>query len=398
MTIQAIALVLATLGAVLLLAVAAHFISQKVRIPQVTLLIVAGLLIGPSGLDVLPPNIQDWYPLISSVALLMVGFLLGGKLSYGVLRRSGRAIMWISLFEVLGAAVFIGCGLMVIGAEPALALLLAGIGPASAPAATIGVVREVRAEGPFTEALLGVVAIDDAWGLIVFSILLAVAGGLAGGGAPLAVLGQGGLELVGALALGLVLGLPTAFLTRFLRAGEPLEIEALGIVLICGGLALWLNVSFLLSVMIVGAVIVNLARENEEPFRLIENIEWPFLVLFFVLCGASLHLEDLKLIGGIGIAYVGLRALGLICGAWLGGQIGHADPARRRWMGLALMPQAGVAMGMALIAGNQFPEFERVILPVIIGSTVVFELTGPLLTRLALGRVGELGPARPTAN
>lgn len=396
MSMPAIALVLATLGAVLLIAVAAHFISKKVRIPQVTLLIVAGLLIGPSGFNVLPPGTQDWYPLISSMALLMVGFLLGGKLSLGMLRRSGREIMWFSLFEVLGATILIGCGLLAIGVDPPLALVLAGIGPASAPAATVAVVQEARAEGPFTDALLGVVAIDDAWGLIAFSVLLAVAGGLVGDGGPLTVLAQGGLELAGALALGLVLGLPTAFLTRHLRAGEPLEAEALGIVLICGGLALWLNVSFLLSVMVVGAVIVNLARENEEPFRLIENIEWPFLVLFFVLSGASLRVEDLTLIGGIGVAYVAFRAFGLVAGAWLGGAIGRADPLHRRWMGLALMPQAGVALGMALIAGSHFPELKPVILPVVVGSTVVFELAGPLLTRLALARVGEIGRHRPT--
>lgn len=384
------ALILLTLGMVLLVAVAVHFIGRKLPLPQVTLLILAGVVIGPSGFDLLPEEGQHWYPLIASSTLLMVGFLLGGKLSLDILRKNGRKILWFSAFEVLGAAVLVFSGLVVVGVDPALALLFAGIAPASAPAATMGVVRETEAQGPFTDTLLGVVAIDDAWGLMLFSFLLAIAGAIGSeAGALSVVLGEGAYELFGALLLGLLFGIPTAFLTKRIRAGEALETEALGVVLVCGGLALWLDVSFLLSIMVVGAAVVNIAGENGEPFQIIETFEWPLMVIFFVLSGASLQITDLWHIGGIGAAYILLRSAGLILGAWLGGRFAKAERLWCRWMGWALLPQAGVALGMALIAATHFPDHKNTILSIVIGSTVIFELTGPIFTRVVLHRVGE---------
>ncbi len=189
--------------------------------------------------------------------------------------------------------------------------------------------------------------------------------------------------------IGLGLGIPAAHLCRYLRSGEPLEAEALGIVLVCGGLALRLGISFLLSAMVLGAVIINFARENEEPFRLVENVEWPFLVLFFVLSGASLEIDQLAGVGWIGVGYIVLRAVGSVAGAWCGGVLAKTSRFLQRWMGLAMLPQAGVALGMALVAGEHFPEVKNVILPIIISSTVVFELVGPLFTRAALQRSGN---------
>jgi Kef-type K+ transport system membrane component KefB len=161
-------------------------------------------------------------------------------------------------------------------------------------------------------------------------------------------------------------------------------------VLLCGGLAMWLDVSFLLAAMVMGAVVANLARHHKRPFHAIENIEWPFMIVFFILAGASLRLGALSQIGIIGTAYVILRFAGRLAGAWAGGKISRADPLTTRWMGMALMPQAGVAMGMALVATQRFPEFSDIILPIVISSTVLFELIGPLMTRRALVRVGEV--------
>jgi Kef-type K+ transport system membrane component KefB len=152
-------------------------------------------------------------------------------------------------------------------------------------------------------------------------------------------------------------------------------------------------VSHLLAAMLVGAVIVNLARHHDRPFTEIEHVEWPFMVLFFVLAGASLELHVLDEIGLIGLAYILLRALGLIAGAFLGGSLVRAPAAMRRWLGPAILPQAGVALGMALVAGNTFPHLKDTVLPLVVGSTIVFELGGPALTRHALIRAGD-APAR----
>jgi Kef-type K+ transport system membrane component KefB len=281
-----------------------------------------------------------------------------------------------------------------------VALLLAGIAPASAPAAIQNVVQELGARGKTTDTLLSVVAVDDAWGLIVFSLLLAGAQafGAGGHGSALAALAFGARDLGGALAIGLLIGVPAAYLTGRLRPGEPTQAEALGVVFLAGGLAIWAEVSYLLTAMLVGAVIVNLASHHERPFSEIEHFEWPFMVLFFVLAGASLELHHLADIGLIGLTYIALRALGLLAGAYLGARAVGAPTAMRRWLGPAILPQAGVALGMALVAGNAFPELKDTVLPLVVGSTIVFELGGPALTRLALIRAGEAGdgPSRET--
>jgi len=155
-------------------------------------------------------------------------------------------------------------------------------------------------------------------------------------------------------------------------------------VFVCGGLALWLDVSFLIASMVMGAVVTNMATHHEYPFHAIEDIEWPFMVIFFVLAGASLEFSALRDIGLIGAVYVVCRIAGKVLGAWLGGRHGRARQETRRWMGVAMLPQAGAAMGMALVATNLLPEYRQVVLSVVISTTVFFELIGPAFTRLAL--------------
>jgi Kef-type K+ transport system membrane component KefB len=163
-------------------------------------------------------------------------------------------------------------------------------------------------------------------------------------------------------------------------------IEALGIVFICGGLAIWLNVSYLIAAMTVGAVIANFAKHHEYPFHAIEDIETPFMVVFFVLAGASLDLASIEQLGLMGILYVVARTLGKYLGAYLGSVLSGSDRATKKWMGLALLPQAGVPIGMALVAANQFPEYRQVLLSVVISSTVLFDIAGPILTRYAISQ------------
>ncbi len=381
-------IVFMAVGGLLLAGLAADALGRRTRLPRVTLLILFGVAAGPSGLDLLPEGHQDWYEFLASVALTMVAFLLGGTLSLPKLRQHGRQILVISASAVCVTALLVGGGLLLLGVPAAIALLLAGIATATAPAATQDVVRQLRARGPFTDTLLGIVAVDDAWGLIVFSVLLVLAQSVTGNG-NLTVVGHSLWEFAGALAVGAAVGLPAAFLTGRLRPGEPMQTEALGLVFICAGLAIWLEVSFLLAGMVTGTIVVNLAKHHTRPFHEIEHIEWPFMVLFFILAGAALHFDSLAEIGLVGAAYIGLRATGRILGGWLGGTASRAASLHRRWIGLALIPQAGVALGMALVGGSHFPEYQDILLTVTIGTTVVFELTGPILTQIALNQVGE---------
>ncbi|MDR4459025.1 MAG: cation:proton antiporter [Nitrospirales bacterium] len=381
--------ILITLGAIFLLGLFTDLLGRRTFLPRVTLLLLAGFAIGPAGFNVLPDFREDWFPVVTNIALSMVGFLIGHHLTLRSLKKRGKPVLWISIGEVVGAAAAMFLGLLLMGFPPEIALLLAGIAPASDPVATIDVIREVKGQGEFPQTLESVVGIDDAWGLIVFSFLLAMAQALYGKGEGWDIVLLGIWEIGGALLLGLLLGIPMAYLTGRLQPGEPTQVEALGIVFLCGGMAVLLHVSFILAGMMLGATVSNLATHHRRPFTAIEGIEWPFMVLFFILAGASLELESLRAASVLGLAYILLRLIGLVGGAWIGGIISEVPHVWRRWMGMALWPQAGVALGMALLASQHLPELKKVILPVTIGSTIVFELIGPVMTRKALIKVGE---------
>jgi len=381
---------LITLGIVLLLGLVTDAIGQRTRLPRVTLLLIFGFVIGPAGFDFLSPSEEKWFTIVTDMALIMIGFLLGEKFTLSFLRQHGKLVLWISVAEVVVTALVMMIGLLLLGVPKDMALLLAGIATATDPAAITDVVHETHADGEFTRVMLGIVAVDDAWGLIVFSIMLTIAQTFNGQSGIMGPLLSGAWELGGALLVGIALGIPMVYVTGRIRPGEPSLVEALGVVFLCGGIAIWLKVSFLLASMILGCVVANLARHHIRPFHAIEGIEWPFMILFFVLAGASLQFEMLFQIGLVGSAYIIFRVIGRLLGGWTGGAIAHAKPLMRRWMGIALMPQAGVALGMALVAIEHRPDLKEIILPVVIASTVLFELIGPVLTRIGLSHVGEV--------
>ncbi len=377
------------LGVLFLIGLSADIIGRRTSLPRVSILLLAGCAIGPSGFDLVPELQQQWFPWVTNLALLMVGFLLGGQLTRAGLRHHGQVVSVVSLTIVVATAGVVLAGLLLLGVPPVLAVLLAAVAPATDPAATADVVHEAEAKGAFGDTLLGIVAIDDAWGLILFSLMLSGLALLTGSAGAEHSVADGLWEVGGALLLGALLGVPMAFITGRVRPGEPTQAEALGVVLLCGGLALLLDVSFLLSAMVLGASVANFARHHRRPFHAIEGIEWPFMVLFFLLAGASLDVKSLADIGLLGAAYILLRIAGRLVGGWTGARLCASPPRWRPWFGVALLPQAGVALGMALIAAQSYPEYAHSLLSVVIAATVLFEVFGPIATRWALTRVGD---------
>jgi Kef-type K+ transport system membrane component KefB len=371
-------------GGMFLFGMAAYFLGKHTFLPRVSILVIFGIIIGPAGLDLIPPALIGNFDLIATMALFMIGFLLGGKLTRQSLSRSGSTGLLISLSAAIGTAVIVFVALLLIGVPGEIALLLGCIASATAPAATVDIVMESNNSSKFSRLLLMVVALDDIWGLILFSFALAgvtVIQGLDSTTSPLLIAAK---DIGGGVLIGLIIGLPAAYLTGRIKPGQPILAEALGLAFICGGLALWTETSFLIASMVMGATVANLAKHHEYPFHAIEDVESPFLIIFFMLAGASLELGALLDAGLLGIAYIVSRVIGKILSAAGGAAICHADAATGRWMGLALMPQAGVAVGMALVASKIFPEYHAVLLPIVIGATVVFEILGPIGTRLAL--------------
>lgn len=374
------------LGVLFLAGLAADELGHRTHLPRVTLLLAIGLVMGHAGFDLIPPEAQQWFGFLSTAALSMVAFLLGGSLTLANLRAFGREILWISTSIVVVTCAVVGLGLWLAGVPAPLALILGAIACATAPAGTQDAIRQFGDHDAFAEKLKGIVAIDDAWGLMVFSLAIVAAHGL-GAGIDWPILAKAATEIGGALVLGVVVGLPAALLTGRLNPGEPQQAEALGLVFLTAGLAMWLELSFLIAAMVAGAVVVNRARHHRRPFHEIEHIQWPFMILFFVLAGASLDVAHIVQIGAVGVAYIGLRIAARIIGGWLGARIAGSPRAERRWFGPALLSQAGVAVGMALVAAGEFPQHAEVILTLTIGATVVFELLGPLGVMIALRHV-----------
>jgi len=383
---------LLTLGGVFLLGLVTSTIGRRTRLPRVTLLLLFGVLIGDAGLQLVPAAVGDLFPTVADMAMVMVGFLLGGQLTPAQLRTASMEVLSVSLVAALVTAAMVCAGLWALGLPFPVALVVGCIASATDAAAVFDVVRESGSKSRFSQALLAIVALDDVWALVLFSAGMAVATAAVGAAGETGFVLTALREVFGALFLGGALGVPAAYLTGRVRPGQPVLSEAIGLVFLCGGLALWLEVSFLIAAMTLGAVVANLARHHDYPFHAIEDIESPFLLLFFVLAGASLDVAALAQLGVIGAAYLLLRSLGKVLGARLGCLPVAVDGAAGRQLGYALLPQAGVAIGMALVAANQLPEHRTLLLTLVISSTVVFEVVGPVFSRQAVlrGRLREV--------
>lgn len=382
---------LLVLGGVLAISILADTAARRTRLPRISLLVIVGLGMAVIqqlilGLEQARPWLDGLGEPLIQVALVMVAFLLGGELTRERLQGMGRLILLLSVTVMGVGALTVGAGLWLLGFPLVTALVLAAISVATDPAAVSETIHGCGERRPRARLLLGIVAIDDAWGILTFGLVMALLGWILSGDGQLALL-EAAWELGGALLLGTLIGLPAAWLTGRLAPGEPTQVEAIAIILLIAGLSRWLAVSPLLTAMLVGALVANLSFHHTRSFNEIEHIEWPFLVFFFVLSGASIDLRLLDQALGLTLGYIGLR----VAGRWLGGVLGWRLGRRRhpdlpRDIGLALTPQAGVAMGMALLAAERFPDQGAALLSAVVASTLVFETLGPLLVRWVLRR------------
>lgn len=382
------------LGGFLLAGFVCDVVGRRMHVPRVTLLLLLGFLAGPSGLHLVPDEISQWFSFATLLALSIIGFHLGERFLGKRLRQTGKSVAIVSLAEVAGSAAGVFALLWAFGVPIPLALLFASVAPATDPAATMDVANGTSAKGPLTDTLLGVVAMDDAWGVILFSFLAVVAGSFAtpdtaASAASWLVLGHGVLEIVGGVLLGIAVGLPMSLLTGRIKSGELTIVETLGFVLLCSGLALQFELSYVMACMAMGATVSNVARHHERPFHAIEEVEQPFLIVFFVLAGFRFQLDQLVHVGWIGFGYIVARVIGKFVGAYLGAKASGAPPVVQRRIGLCLLPQAGVALGLALMVAERYPELGETVLTTIVGTTFVFELVGPVVTRWQLMMSGE---------
>jgi Kef-type K+ transport system membrane component KefB len=396
---------LSSLGLILLFALLVGHLVKYAKIPEVTGYLVAGMLVGPSVLGWVSHENLEALHVFSEVGLGLILFSIGGVFEIGRMRRVGRRVLMLALSESACAAVLVAGGLLLIGQPWAAALLLGAIAVETGAASTLMVVRENNADGEFTEALIGVIGINNIFALVCFSLVAA--------GIELSTMATTGgfdaitvaralfpllWQLVGSAALGFLIGLLLAsWASQVVETGETL-ILLVGCILLTVGVTTALDLSSLVASLSVGATLANLSARSKRLFVALSHTDPPLYVIFFVLAGADLNLALLPSLGVVGAVYVLARAGGKLGGAWIAARRLESPDAVRKNLGLAILAQAGLAVGLVLVTRQRFPQLGPVISTVVLGAVAVFEVAGPLSARFALDRTGESRrqPEEPT--
>jgi len=388
-----------TVGIMVVLGFAGARLSDKIRIPWVVGYILVGVLLGTSGFGLLDAQLIEALNAISLFALALIGFTIGGELQIRDLRELGKSITTITVFEA-GAAFLLVCGtIYLITRSLPIALVFGALASATAPAATVDVLWQYRSRGPLTMTLFGVVGLDDAAALIVYAFASS---------ATKALLGTGGfewtsaiarplLEIGGALLMGAIGGWILHLSMRWVREKGQRLIIIIGMIMLCAGLADHFGMSLILANMAMGFTLVNISRDNRIAFELTGAFNPPVMVLFFVLVGARVDISLLPSIGLIGITYLVMRVIGKTSGAWAGARLSKAPEVVRRYLGLGLLSQAGVAIGLAIDASHTFAAYGEVgaeigtlAINVIAATTFVYQVIGPAMTKIAIFKADEI--------
>ena len=387
---------LSSLGLILLLALLAGHLVKFIRIPEVTGYVLAGIALGPSVLGWVSYENLAALGVLSEVALGLILFSIGSVFEFSRFRRVGNQILKLTLIESLLAASLVTAG-MIAGGQPwQVALLLGAIAMATAPASTLMVLRECHGSGPLSDTLLGIIAVNNIFCLMAYTLVAALidlASSLGGAAAFLETVYVSLFplvwQLVGSVALGYLVGLLlAAWSSRVTEHGE-VQILLAGCVLLCVGVALIFELSPLVASMAVGATMVNLSTRSHRMFDTLTRTDPPFYAIFFVIAGAGLNVALVSSIGVLGLVYVVARGAGKFFGArWGAGWLGLA-PTVRRFLGFGLMAQAGLAVGLVLAIDRRFAEYSATVSTVVLAAVVIHEMIGPISTRFAIVQSGE---------
>ncbi len=365
-------------------------LTKLLKLPNVSGYILAGILIGPYVLGAISPDITKGMSFVSDIALAFISFGVGKFFKKKVIRRTGSRIMIITILESLVAGILVTLGMLFIfRLDLKFSLLLGAIATATAPASTMMTINQYHAKGEFVNTLLQVVALDDVICLLAFSIVTAVAGAEGSSATVWDILLPVIFNLC-AIALGFLCGFLLSRLLTPQRSKDNRLILAIAMLLGLCGICAALNVSPLLSCMVFGATYINLTRDK-KLFRQLNNFTPPVLSMFFIVSGMNLNVAALGTIGLVGFAYFLIRIAGKYAGAFLGCAITKSSVKTRNYLGLALIPQAGVAIGLAFLGQRMLPaELGSAFLTIILCSSVLYELIGPASAKAALVLAGVI--------
>lgn len=371
---------------------------SMIKLPNVTGYLIAGLIVGPSILNLVPHDAMPKFAIISEAALGFIAYSIGSEFNFQNLKSVGKGVVLITVFEAVGAVLAVDLAMIFIFKQPLqFSLVLGAIAAATAPAATIMVVRQYKAKGPLVNTLLPIVAMDDAVGIILFGVSMAVAKSISNSGSHLSI-GQAILapsfEILTAAAVGLALGFVLSLVSKRSKGEDELLTITIAAIFIGIGISKMLNVSALLICMMIGATVANTAPNSQRVLSIIDRVTPPIFVAFFTIAGADLNLGILKDVGMIGVGYILIRVIGKLIGASTGAALAGSPKVVQRYLGFALIPQAGVAIGLSLIAETVLPEFGAIIRTIILSATVIYELVGPVVTKIAITKAGEINATK----
>lgn len=413
---------------VLLVGYLGGVLAKKLKLPNVSGYLVLGLLLGPSlGLifkgyqGFITVDDQSSLQFVSELALSFIAFSIGSEFNLRVLKKSGREINIITIFEVVTVVLVVFLALFFIpkpapimnGYEPfsknniALGLILASMSAATAPAATLMVIRQYRAYGPLTKKVLPVTALDDIYGIIVFGFFISFAGMLtqtANDLPTIFLILKPFVEVLGSILIGVLVGyILSKIINKFkIKIRDDLQVLSIIAVILTTALIAMVNTQFvsynlglssLLTNMAVGAMIVNLVKRPSKTFDSVNDFTTPVYILFFTLAGASLDFGVLRssyLIIILALVFIIARAIGKYVGVFTASEITNQPKAVRNYLGIALLPQGGISLGLLAIVQAQMPSFYPLVSTIIMLSILFFETSGPIFAKFAIDRAGEI--------
>ena len=396
-------------------------LAKLMHLPAVTAYLVAGILVGPyclgmlgaEGFGFINKADVDKYAILSDVALGFIAFSIGNEFRLSQLKKTGKQATVIGIFQAVFTTLLVDVILIAVHFAipdkfplPA-AIVLGAVASATAPAATLMVVRQYKAKGPLTDILLPIVALDDAVGLVIFAISFGIAKALISGHVDvLSVVVEPILEVVLSLLLGLVMGLLFTFFEKFFHSRSKRLSMSVTFVFLTVALSMLkfeiggIHIAFssLLVCMMLGTIFCNICDFSEELMDRVDRWTAPLFILFFVLSGAELELSvftDIAIVV-IGILYILSRSAGKYLGASISSRMVKCEPNITKYLGITLLPQAGVALGMA-IKSEQLVAEGAIVANITLFAVLVYELIGPLLTKIALLKAGEIKPEEKTS-
>ena len=417
------------IGLILLVGFIGALVARKLKLPNVSGFLVFGLLLGPSmglifrgfpGIITIAEN--ESLNFISQIALAFIAFSIGAEFSVKTIKKVGKPVLVMTTTEVLGAVLVVFLTIFFVpkpgavmpngynpftSANVVFGLILSSMAAATAPAATLMVIRQYRAYGPVTKAIPPITALDDIFGIVVFGFFISIAQILMPAG-PLPpvwlMILKPFIEVFGSIAFGMIVGTILSFVTnKFNKLRDDLQIlTLLAVFITISTIAIinhylrdyGLSLSQLLANIMVGSMIANLSKKPEKTFSAINDLATPFYVIFFTLAGASL---DLAILGSdpllllLAFVFVVARAFGKWSGIAIGARMVDAPPTVKKYLGIALLPQGGISIGLLAIVFAQMYPLYPAISTIIMISVLVYETLGPLFAKFALSKAGEIG-------